>query len=131
MNQNWGTPPDILARFEGYWDPCPYPRAKWDALQVEWEGNVFCNPPFNKLYWFVKKCMTEIKRDPKRKIVLLMPTDRCYLKYTQEMLRACDFEIIGRIVKFTPLERQAESIGCKAPICLIHLPGSGKFIVSK
>ena len=129
-NQNWGTPTDILARFEGYWDPCPYPRPQWDALVRAWEGNCFVNPPFNKLYYFVRKAVEEIERDPNRKIVLLMPTDRCFLKYTQKMLRMCDFEVIGHIMKFRALDGQTESVGYKVPICLIHLPGTGKFIVS-
>ena len=52
-----------------------------DALEQQWNGNVFCNPPYGrKIHHWVKKAYDEYLRDPSRVIVLLIParTDTRY-----------------------------------------------------
>lgn len=47
-----------------------------NALEQQWEGNVFCNPPYgrgNAIYKWVSKAYEEYIRDPNRTIVLLIP----------------------------------------------------------
>lgn len=52
-----------------------------DALVQNWNGNVFCNPPYGRdLRKWIEKAYEEYLRDPERTIVLLIParTDTSY-----------------------------------------------------
>lgn len=58
------------------------------ALENEWNGNVFCNPPYSRgggMYQWVKKAYEEHLRDPYRVIVLLIPA-RTETKYFHEFI---------------------------------------------
>ncbi|WP_419154285.1 DNA N-6-adenine-methyltransferase [Weissella viridescens] len=58
-----------------------YITPEMNALECEWDGNVFINPPYGKqLKYFVKKAFEEYKRDSDRVIVMLIParTDTSY-----------------------------------------------------
>lgn len=58
------------------------------ALENEWNGNVFCNPPYSRgggMYQWVKKAYEEHLRDPNRVIVLLIPA-RTETKYFHEFI---------------------------------------------
>lgn len=65
------TPPELFATFEQLYnvtnlrqafDPCPWPEAKVDGLEIEWEPITFCNPPFSKAAAWIKKAQLEAKR---------------------------------------------------------------------
>jgi site-specific DNA-methyltransferase (adenine-specific) len=74
LHENWCTPLHIINKYVqdmNYWDPCPFPRAKWDALEVEWKSHNFVNPPFGRLAEFTLKCKQEHLKG--KRIVLLMP----------------------------------------------------------
>ena len=52
-----------------------------DALSKEWNGNIFCNPPYGRqLGKWLEKAYSEHQRDPDRAIVFLIParTDTNY-----------------------------------------------------
>lgn len=58
-----------------------YYTADDDALSQEWQGNVFCNPPYGRqLGKWLAKAWSEYQRDPERVIVFLIParTDTSY-----------------------------------------------------
>ena len=46
MVRYWLTPPELEPYRHGRYDPCPYPRARFDGLEVEWGKPWYCNPPF-------------------------------------------------------------------------------------
>ena len=74
LHENWCTPLDIYNEYvtdREYFDPCPYPRASWDALTIEWKSNNFVNPPFGQLKEFTLKCKQEYLKG--KNIGLLMP----------------------------------------------------------
>lgn len=59
-----------------------------NALENEWNGNVFCNPPYSRggwMYKWVKKAYEEHLRDPNRVIVLLIPA-RTETRYFHEFI---------------------------------------------
>ena len=48
-SDDWITPEWILAPLGAFdLDPCPYPWNGVDGLELEWEGRVWLNPPFNR-----------------------------------------------------------------------------------
>jgi hypothetical protein len=92
-NYMWGTP-SAWKKAHGYnvewFDPCPYPPAHWDALEVNWfnfnhqhadnEGNqFFVNPPYRKkiVTKFLQKCVDTLKEAREKnwdvKIHVLLP----------------------------------------------------------
>ena len=34
--------------FEGWFDPCPYPRPKWDGLSIPWKDKTYANIPYSR-----------------------------------------------------------------------------------
>ena len=54
------TPPYILKRYEGWFDPCPHPRPdNFDGLQVSWGERAFVNPPWGNVRPWVEKAILE------------------------------------------------------------------------
>ena len=60
-SNNWGTPSTIKNRYDGWFDPCPYPRPIWDGLQTEWKEKNFVNPPYDNIGAWAQKSMEEFK----------------------------------------------------------------------
>ena len=61
-SNNWGTPSTIKNRYDGWFDPCPYPRPIWDGLQMEWKEKNFVNPPYDNIGAWAQKSMEEFKK---------------------------------------------------------------------
>lgn len=51
-------------------DPCPFPRAPWDGLEIDWQGSNFINPPYSDIKSWLKKGVDELKKG--RKSVFLV-----------------------------------------------------------
>lgn len=71
---------DVAASHENAKLPKYYTKDD-DALNQQWEGNVFCNPPYGRdLRKWLEKAYEEHLRDPERVIVFLIPsrTDTSY-----------------------------------------------------
>ena len=74
-SDNWGTPrwlyEQLDQEFNFYFDPCPL-NSEVDGLNVEWKGNVFCNPPYSKVEKFLQKAHQELKNGNAKIIVFLV-----------------------------------------------------------
>jgi len=48
----WLTPPELYERLDAEFhfdfDPCPFPRAQWDGLEIPWGDRNYVNAPFAK-----------------------------------------------------------------------------------
>jgi len=46
---DWATPPDFLAKYKDYFDPCPWHHDLnlWNGLEVDWKPFNFVNPPYS------------------------------------------------------------------------------------
>ncbi len=67
-------------------DPCPYKHNfEWDGLQVEWKGNVYCNPPYSNIEPFIKKALNEIRIGNCQNAVFLIPI-RSDTKYWHDLI---------------------------------------------
>lgn len=74
MKTDWLTPPEVVEASRNALggkidlDPCSHPKSivaarkavllPEDGLSVEWAGGVFCNPPFDDIMRWARKCHT-------------------------------------------------------------------------
>lgn len=70
-------------------DPCPL-KSRVDGLIMNWEGVVYCNPPYSNIYPWLKKGEIELNRMPKNeyacfRIVYLLPV-RTDTKYFHDFI---------------------------------------------
>lgn len=82
-NQSYKTPDWFKLYIESkYWcalsafDPCPYvenwdPQVHPNGLNLEWQDNTFCNPPFNDANNWIKKAIKE--KNKGKRIFILVP----------------------------------------------------------
>ena len=72
---DWATPrwlyDQLDAEFHFNFDPCPL-EPKEDGLLVEWNGNIFCNPPYSKVKEFLQKAHQELKSGRAKIVVFLV-----------------------------------------------------------
>ena len=120
---NWGTPTEILNRFEGYFDPCPYPRANFDGLNIPWPKLVFVNPPFSGLAQWIEKCAGEHQQGATH-IALLMPARTDTKAFHAYILPNAEIEFIQRRVRFVDLDNSSSKPENAPFPCLIaHFGG--------
>lgn len=73
-NDNYPTPPWLMAIFKDWYDPCPLnPLYEKDALQVEWANRTYVNPPYSNPLPWVLKAIEESRKG--KTIVMLLPVD--------------------------------------------------------
>jgi hypothetical protein len=82
MNRYWKTPPDVMAaiqkEFGPCFDPCPFPRAQFNGLEIDWAQNNYVNPPFNRKDFgygptaFIKKAIQEQNKG--KTSIIIIPT---------------------------------------------------------
>ena len=115
----WLTPPHIKERFEGYFDPCPYPKPDFDGLQIEWKAQNFVNPPYSKLGLWCKKSYEESLQG--REVVLLIParTDTKYF-HTYVLPYARIEFIKGRLKFVNPFEKKTNSAPFPSILCFYN-----------
>ena len=112
-SNNWGTPSTIKNRYDGWFDPCPYPRPIWDGLQMEWKEKNFVNPPYDNIGAWAQKSMEEFKKG--KTIHLLIParTDTKY--FHQFILPYADIEFIKGRLKFVSLDGKSKNMSAPFP----------------
>ena len=72
------------------------------------------------------KAFQEWQRDPSRKIVFLLPTDRLNRKYLEQWLPNCKLTLVRGNVFFKPLVNQkVHDNGFHLPVCLLTLGEAG------
>jgi hypothetical protein len=89
MNSDeWRTPDwlksDIYKQYNIVFDCCPCPRPEgYDALNINWDGNTYCNPPYTNILPFILKGLLEIACGHSDLIVFLLPcwTDTDWFQY--------------------------------------------------
>jgi len=120
---NWGTPPEILERFEGYFDPCPYPEPNFDGLNIPWPKWVFVNPPFSELARWAEKCAHEHENGTAH-IVLLMPARVDTRAFHDHVLKYAEIEFIRGRLKFVDLDQSStKPESAPFPCLLAHYGG--------
>lgn len=76
-SDNWRTPKNIYKllhkEFNFNFDPCPYPRRKFNGLEVEWKKRNFVNPPYSQTELWIRKALKEAAKG--KLIVLLLRLD--------------------------------------------------------
>ena len=74
--QDWETPKEFYKEldkeFSFDFDPCPI-NPKFDVLKVDWNGNIFINPPYNNQKAFFEKGLKELEEGNAKILVFLVP----------------------------------------------------------
>ena len=88
LGNSHAHPRPIQRRF----DPCPFPTPEWDGLTLNWLSHekVFCNPPYNNLKAWARKCyetLMEAKRSNQAVQIHLLIPARTDTKYFHEYIR--------------------------------------------
>ncbi len=125
-SDQWGTPFFIKNVYKDYFDPCPRDHTV-DGLSTEWPGDVYLNPPFSQFRLWIKKLCSELKKQPKRNVVVLIPIDRLDRNYIKDFLQQSDVVYFRKKIHFVPLDNQPTShMGYHSNICLLTYPKKGK-----
>ena len=100
-SDNYATPVSFYKKldeeFKFTFDPTPFKHNfEWDGLLVDWNGNIFCNPPYSNIEPFIKTAIQEIKNGTCTVAVFLIPI-RSDTKYWHELIMKHSEEI--RFVK--------------------------------
>lgn len=98
-SDNYATPKkfydQINAEYNFTFDPCPYKHdfTLWNGLECDWNGSIYCNPPYSSIEPFVEKGIAEIQKGNAKKIVYLIPV-RSDTKYWHNLIMKFASEII-------------------------------------
>lgn len=97
-SDNYATPKrfydQINKLYKFDFDPCPLKHDfSWDGLVVDWNGSIYCNPPYSNIEPFVLKGISEIKKGNARQVVYLVPV-RSDTKYWNNLVMKYASEII-------------------------------------
>jgi hypothetical protein len=113
-SNNWGTPDRIMTKYKDWIDPCPFPRADWDALTIDWNDlrdddsspGFFVNPPYSNIGAWAKKCYQEAEATG-LPVHLLIParTDTRY--FHDWILPFAEIEFIKGRLRFISLDDQS------------------------
>jgi hypothetical protein len=74
---DWFTPKYLIEEFEKEFgkfdfDPCPLNSKENCLIDMEWKGNVFCNPPYSNVAEFLNKGILELKKGNAKQLVFLI-----------------------------------------------------------
>jgi len=76
-SDNWRTPKNIYKildqEFHFDFDPCPYPKPKWNGLEIGWGKSNFVNPPYSETEKWIKKALEEHKKG--KSVIMLLRLD--------------------------------------------------------
>lgn len=97
-SDNYATPKRFYNKINDLYnftfDPVPYKHdMSWNGLDVEWKGNIYCNPPYSNIEPFIIKGINEIKIGNSNLIAYLIPV-RSDTKYWHELIMKFASEII-------------------------------------
>ncbi len=97
-SDNYATPikfyNQLNAEYGFTFDPCPHKHDfSWNGLEVDWNGNIYCNPPYSSIEPFIEKGIAEIQKGNAKKIVYLIPV-RSDTKYWHNLIMKFASEII-------------------------------------
>jgi hypothetical protein len=97
-SDNYATPikfyKQINDKYNFTFDPCPFKHDfSWDGLSVDWNGNVYCNPPYSSIEPFLEKGVGELLKHKCDKVVFLIPI-RSDTKYWHNIIMKYASEII-------------------------------------
>lgn len=72
---DWSTPKtlynELNNEFNFTFDPCPL-RGLVDGLTIDWNGNVFINPPYSNVGKFLEKGLLELEKGNAKTLVYLL-----------------------------------------------------------
>lgn len=87
-SDNYKTPKAFYEQlnneFNFTFDPCPY-KSIFDGLTIDWNGIIYCNPPYSNIEPFIKHGINQIEIGNATKIVYLIPI-RSDTKYWHNLI---------------------------------------------
>ena len=102
----WRTPKKIYnlldREFNFDCDPCPYPRSKFDGLNVEWGSSNFVNPPYSETELWIRKAIVEHKKG--KSVVLLLRLDASTKWFRDLVLPNAEIRLFDDRIHFVDLD---------------------------
>ncbi len=121
-SNEWYTPDDVYKtlddEFHFKFDPCPV-GGVWDGLYRKWESPTFCNPPYQRIKFWVKKAFDEWQEGVTS--VLLIPSRTDTIWWHEYCMKATEIRFIKGRIKFKNATQPAPF-----PTCLIVFKANGK-----
>jgi site-specific DNA-methyltransferase (adenine-specific) len=82
VTDDWATPDRLYKELDSEFHfnlvPCPL-NSKIDGLDMDWEGNVFCNPPYSQVKrWLVKAHQELLKKADVIVFLVFVNTDTAW-----------------------------------------------------
>ncbi len=109
----WNTPKSFYqaldSEFKFNFDPCPE-NPKFDGLAVDWGSITFCNPPYSKLYDWLKKGFEEFSKG--KTVVFLIPSRTDTRAWHEFVMKAAEIRFIKGRLKFGDAKNSAPFPSC-------------------
>lgn len=78
-----------------------------NALQMDWRGNIFCNPPFSMKSEFILKAINEVESRRANIVVMLLPLNSISNKiYHEKVFGKYEYEVLKGRISFLDLENK-------------------------
>jgi phage N-6-adenine-methyltransferase len=117
---DWRTPKDLFDKLNEKWKftldaaaddtnhLCDnYFTEKDNALEQDWTGRVYCNPPYSMNKQFVQKAFTEYVRQHTEVIVMLLPSRTDVRWFHDYVYHIAEIEFIKGRLKFSESKNSA------------------------
>jgi len=115
---------EIRDEFGGFFDPCPHPRAEWDALEIDWhrDKHNYVNPPYQRGYIgkFVAKAAEEAKKGCSISLLIPAYIDTAYFHDHIYMKPNVEIRFLKGRVKFVD-SKTGETFRHALPCPLMHV----------
>jgi hypothetical protein len=103
QSDHWYTPESVYKalddEFKFTFDPCPL-QSTVDGSKIEWNGRVYCNPPYSKIDEFLKRGLYHLANGECELLVYLIPSRTDTKWFHEYCLKAEEIRFIKGRLKF-------------------------------
>ena len=104
----------------------------FDALNENWQGRCFCNPPFSKKAEFIKKASEEIEKENCHVVVMILPSNCTDCKAFHDYIyKKHHFEILKGRVSFIDPETKKPNSGNNSGTMIVYFKKNIKIMKEK
>lgn len=115
VTDHWSTPKEVYDalndEFNFTFDPCPLHNSSGvSGLDLVWNGNIFCNPPYSRISDWIKKGYASYLQGSN--VVFLIPSRTDTRYWHDYVMRATEIRFIKGRLKFGGAKNSAPFPSC-------------------